>query len=125
VEEEVVVKVDDPGFGNNCYEGGFGLFNFGCMAEAEAVGDAVDMGVDGHDGLVEGGGEDDIGGFSADSGELFELFSCFGDFPCVLPGEDDADGADVLCFVVAVVDAADKLEDAFGLEAAEALCVGG
>ena len=52
------------------------------------------MGVDGHDWLVEGGG-DDIGGFSADSGELFEFFSCFGDFSAVLLCEDDADGADI------------------------------
>jgi len=37
MEEEVVVEVDDPGFWDDFHEGGFGVFYFGCMAEAEAV----------------------------------------------------------------------------------------
>jgi len=63
------------------------LFAFGgggCPTEAEAVGDTVDVGVDGHEvglGVLD---HDDVGGFLADAGQFDKLFLLEGDLSSVV-----------------------------------------
>src|SRR6185312_3226816 len=51
--------------------------------EARAVGDAEDVSVDGDLGLAEDDVENDIGGFAADAGEIFERIPIRGDLAAV------------------------------------------
>ena len=82
--------------------------------EAEAVGDAEDVGVDRHGGLVEGNGHHHVGRFAADAGERLELVAVGGHLPLEVADELPCHGGEVAGFAVGVGDGADVGEYLLG-----------
>ena len=81
---------------------------YGCaFGEAGAVGDAEDVGVNGHGRFAEGGVQDDVGGFASDAGQAFQGFALVGDLRAVFVDEDAAGFEDVCGFVVVEADGVD------------------
>ena len=71
-EDEPVVGAGTKLRGDVALEVAFDGFGGLALREAQAVGDAEDVGVDGDDGLVVNDGGDDIGGLAADAGQAHQ-----------------------------------------------------
>ena len=77
--------------------------------EAEALGEAADMGID-DDAFIflEGVSEDDIGGFASGTGEVGEGFEGGWHFAAVLREEGGTHGTEVFCLVAVEASGADE-----------------
>lgn len=103
----------------------FGLEGcFGVGGEADPGGDAEDVGIDGHVGLLVDDGGDDVGGFAAYAGE-FDQFGDGGRYFSIEVFHDHLGHADeVFGFIVRVADATDEGEEVVEGGLAEAGDVG-
>jgi len=108
MEDEPVVSQMDHFAGDEFEELSFGRQGcFGIYGETDAGGHAEDVGIHGHVGLVVDHGGDDIGGFAADAGQLYELIDSEGYFAAEFRHEHLGHADEVFGLVVGIGDAPD------------------
>ena len=84
--------------------------------QPEAVCDAVDVDIDADGLFVEGNGDDEVGCFASDSGELAELFDGLWDGTVELGVEHVRDLFDVPCFLAEEADRKTEVFEALGVD---------
>ena len=116
VEDEPVGKQGPVVLRDEFHEDGLDFFWVGLAGEAEAGGEARDVGVDDDaDVLAEGVAEDDVGGFAADAGELDEFVHGLRDVSAMLVDEEPAAGADVFGLGAVEADGAEVVLEGGGI----------
>ncbi len=88
----------------------------GAGAEAGAVADAENVGVDRQGWLAEGDVQDDVGGFAADAGQRLEGFAGTGHLAVVVLDELAGEFGDVFGLALPEAEGADDFADAGGAE---------
>ena len=84
VENQDVMGANPAVFRDIGHQGFFGMQNVVLVNQADSVADTLYMGIDGDVRLAESVGENDVGGFSADSRKFYQLTHLIRHFAVVI-----------------------------------------